>query len=148
VLDAFGPAWLRSTFADKTEFTALSHPMSQPDNRDENPQNPLSRRLYLVHPKDALLTRLRVTADHPAAAITGIITPRLRYETHFEGWGRAWKSKAKSDFLASFIELWSNPLAPTGVSSEFLATLRASEDAERLFDILVDSPRAHRPCRD
>jgi len=108
--------------------------MNQPDTKDENPQNPLSRRLYLVHPKDTLLATLRITADHPAAAVTGIITPRIRYETHFEGWGRAWRSKAKSDFLVSFIELWSSPLAPAGVPSEFLATLQAPEDAERLFD--------------
>jgi hypothetical protein len=109
--------------------------MNEQETRDEDPQNPLSRRLYLVRPKDALLAKLGVRTDHPAASVTGIITPRLRYETWFEGWGRAWRSKAKSDFLASFIKYWSNPFAPAGVSSEFLAALQVPDDAERLFDL-------------
>ena len=117
------------------EFRTLNHLMNQPENKDENPQNPLSRRLYLVRPRDELLTKLGITADHPAMAVTGIITPRLRYETWFEGWGRAWRSKAKGDFLTSFIKLWSSPFAPAGVSSDFLATLQTSDESERLFDM-------------
>ena len=52
--------------------------MNERETMDENPQNPLSRRLYLVRPKDALLTKLGITGDHPAAAFNGIITPELR----------------------------------------------------------------------
>jgi hypothetical protein len=102
--------------------------------QDENSQNPLYRRLYLIRPKLELLAKLCITADHPAAAITGVITPRLRYETHFDGWGPAWRSKVRREFVASFIELWSSPFAPAEISAEFLGTLRASENHEVIFD--------------
>lgn len=66
---------------------------------DNDPQNPLIRRLFLVSPRQSLLTQLAVSEDHPLADVVGIVSPKLQFETWFEGWRQAWRSKAKREFL-------------------------------------------------
>src|SRR4051812_34734614 len=61
----------------------------------------LARLGYLVSPKPALFAALQLdpASEHILCETVTVITPLLDYEEAFEGWKRAWTSKAKQDFL-------------------------------------------------
>jgi hypothetical protein len=96
---------------------------------DSNPM--MCRLLYLVTPKPELFGVLNTDSksNHAACKPTAVITPKLHYETHFEGWKRAWMSKAKRDFIREFVGLWSD-----GDLQTFTGRLRLVEDQEHSFD--------------
>lgn len=101
----------------------------------DDTQNPLTRRLFLISPRQSFFERLKISQDHPASEVVGIITPRLPYETWFEGWRRAWRTKAKQDFLEDFRDLWSSPDGlEASISPEFVKELYNEEPADQLFD--------------
>ena len=91
----------------------------------------LCRLLYLIAPKPELFAALSLDpkSDHAVCKPTAVLTPRLDYETHFEGWKRAWISKAKRDFIREFLELWSG-----GDFQAFTGRLRDAGEDERYFD--------------
>lgn len=68
----------------------------------------LSRLAYLVTPRPELLLALNQEDEdgHEICQPVTVITPARDYEEAFEGWKKAWKSKAKQDFVASFVGLW------------------------------------------
>ena len=69
----------------------------------------LCRLAYLVTPKPELLQALRfdTTSGHEICRPATVITPVRDYETAFEGWKRAWMTKAKQDFITEFAATWS-----------------------------------------
>jgi hypothetical protein len=60
---------------------------------------------FLVTPKPELLQALSLEAKggHRICRPTAVITPVRDYEGAFEGWKRAWLTKAKQDFTADFV---------------------------------------------
>jgi hypothetical protein len=100
----------------------------------DNPQNPLSRRLFLISPRPSFFERLGISQEHPASEIVGIITPRLPHETWFEGWRRQWRTKAKHDFLESFRDFGSSAYAPAVIAADFINELSTGEPVDHLFD--------------
>jgi len=103
-------------------------------NHLDDPQNPLGRRLFLISPQPSFFKRLEIAQDHPAAEVVAITSPRLRYETWFEGRRQAWRTKAKRDFLEYFRDLWSSPYAPASVAPDFLQELSIDVPVDSLFD--------------
>lgn len=101
---------------------------------EDDPQNPLTRRLFLVSPKEVLLAELGVSASHEVAAMVGIVSPKLAYETWFEGWSLAWRVKAKEEFLHWFLEVWDSEGAPASLPPDFLRGLRSARLNVSTFD--------------
>ena len=66
-------------------------------------------------------------SEHLLYEPVSVITPRLDYEKAFEGWKRAWKTKAKKDFIADFIDFWSEEF------SELIGQPRKDAESE-FFD--------------
>ena len=70
----------------------------------------LCRLAYLVTPKPELLQALDLEAKggHEICRPATVITPIRDYEDAFEGWKRAWMTKAKQDFISEFVATWSD----------------------------------------
>jgi hypothetical protein len=69
----------------------------------------LCRLAYLVTPKRELIEALGLDAEsgHEICRPSTVITPVRDYEDAFEGWKRAWMTKAKQDFISEFVAAWS-----------------------------------------
>jgi hypothetical protein len=65
---------------------------------------------FLISPNAALIGSLQIdpAGDCGICEPVTVITPQLDYEEAFEGWKRAWKSKAKQDFIAEIVDLYSD----------------------------------------
>jgi hypothetical protein len=89
----------------------------------------MCRLAYLVTPKPELLRTLKIEpgTSNEVCRPNVVITPIRDYEEAFEGWKRAWKSKAKHQFVTDFIELWPEEFP------QFTAQLRDAP-AEECFD--------------
>jgi hypothetical protein len=91
----------------------------------------LSRLAYLVAPKPELPEALGLDAKrgHEICQPATVITPVRDYEDAFEGWKRAWMTKAKQDFIAGFAATWS------GDFPGFTAQLDQPESFDRWWSI-------------
>jgi hypothetical protein len=89
------------------------------------------RLAYLVTPKPELLKALGLEAKggHEVCRPTIIITPLRDYEDAFEGWKRAWMTKAKRDFVSEFTDVCSEDIP------EFTAQLSDPECFDRWWSI-------------
>ena len=69
----------------------------------------ICRLAYLVVPRPELLQALGLEATTSEEVIrpVAVITAAHDYEETFEGWKRAWRTKAKQDFVSEFIATWS-----------------------------------------
>ena len=87
---------------------------------------------YLVTPKPELLERLGIEQGDDPFGTVAVITPLNDYEQAFEGWKKAWLLKAKQDFVADFLDVWSDNF------QEFVTELRglsAPENFDRWWTI-------------
>lgn len=114
--------------------------MSEPDYPDD-PQNPLHQRLFVIRPANSFFETTGLSRHHLASRVVGILTPHLPFETFYEGWRFSWQRKAKADFIAEFVDLWSEATAnyclepgEPEVPPSFLTHLRESPSAETAFD--------------
>jgi hypothetical protein len=91
----------------------------------------LCRLAYLVTPKPELLGALGLEAkgDHEICRPVTVITPIRKHEDAFEGWKRAWMTKAKRDFITEFADVWSEEFP------EFTAQLGEPECFDRWLSI-------------
>lgn len=89
---------------------------------------------FVISPKPELLPFLQIdsTCEHGLCEATAVITPRLDYEDGFEGWKRAWKSKAKQDFIAETVSLYSEEF-PTFIDG--LRKLPTDESFDRWWTL-------------
>ena len=103
--------------------------LAQETNHMANSNSIMCRLAYLVTPKQELLQTLSIESKscHDICRSTTVITPIHDYEDSFKGWKRAWVSKAKHDFIAEFIAVWSEDFPA------FAAQLSDASDPER-FD--------------
>src|SRR5712671_3414915 len=87
----------------------------------------LCRLAYLVAPRPELFQALGldVGAGHEIGRAVTVITPVRDYEDAFEGWKRAWMTKAKQDFIAEFVSTWSDDFP------RFTAQLQQPESFDR-----------------
>lgn len=86
---------------------------------------------FLVTPKSELLQTLGLDArgGHKICRPATVITPIRDYEDAFEGWKRAWITKAKQHFINKFVATWSDEL------SGFTAQLGQPECFDRWWSI-------------
>ena len=91
----------------------------------------LCRLAYLVTPKPELLRALGFDASsgHEICRPASVITPVRDYEDSFEGWKRAWMAKAKQDFVAEFVRMWSDEFP------DFTAHLQQLESFDRWWSM-------------
>jgi hypothetical protein len=70
----------------------------------------LCRLAYLVTPKPELLQALGLEAKggHEICRPATVITPVRDYGDAFEGWKRAWMTKAQQHFVTEFVATWSD----------------------------------------
>jgi len=89
------------------------------------------RLVFLVSPKPELLQSLGLDAKggHEICRPATVITPVRDYEDAFEGWKRAWMTKAKQDFVTEFVATWSDEF------SGFTAQLGQAERFDRWWSI-------------
>ena len=66
----------------------------------------IDRRVYLVEPTNQLVALLSFDSNHPLRNDVAILCPELDFELHYEGWRKAWESKAKSTFVEKVISDW------------------------------------------
>ena len=91
----------------------------------------LCRMAFLVTSNPELLQALglEVKGGHEICRPTTVITPIRDYEDAFEGWKRAWMTKAKRDFITDFADVWSEDFP------EFKAQLGEPECFDRWWSI-------------
>jgi hypothetical protein len=91
----------------------------------------LCRLAFLVSPKPELLQSLGLDAKggHEICRPATVITPVRDYQEAFEGWKRAWMTKAKQDFVTEFVATWSDAF------SVFTAELGQPECFDRWWSI-------------
>jgi hypothetical protein len=129
----------RLTMLTKCQWSAMPislDPMADSDFVDD-PQNPLHRRLFIIRPRPEYFATTGLPPDHPSSEVVAILTPRLPFETWYEGWQLSWRTKAKQDFIADFAELWATAFpfeTVQEVPTEFLAQLTTDSPAESVFD--------------
>ena len=89
----------------------------------------MCRLAFMITPKAELLKNLNVEpkSSHWISRGTVVITPIRDFEESFEGWKQSWISKAKSDFVANFVKVWSEDF------TTFTAQLRGTPVSEH-FD--------------
>ena len=93
----------------------------------------IMRLVFFVSPTEELEQRLGIESSpgDPTCETTAVITPELHYEQHFEGWQKAWKEKAKLDFIADFSATWRNSDNAIGAVAR---ELDAADDPLKVFD--------------
>lgn len=85
------------------------------------------RLAYLITPKPELLEKLGIDRDDDPIGNVAVITSPKDYEQAFEGWKGAWLLKAKEDYVADFLHVWSDNF------QEFASDLRSLPVSE-IFD--------------
>lgn len=99
----------------------MKQPAAPPSQND-----PMVFRLgFLITPRDTVAAMLRGPSSpyDKYCDTTVVVTPALHYGTHFEGWKRSWREKAKTEFLTKFVEAWKDATDDLG---ELARTIQAS----------------------
>ncbi|MHA3774502.1 hypothetical protein ACXR0O_23505 [Verrucomicrobiota bacterium sgz303538] len=91
----------------------------------------LCRLAYLVTPKPELMEALGVSEEdfREICSPVTVITPLRDYENTFEAWKRTWAAKAKEDFVAEFVHLWSDAFP------EFTSQLQPRESFDQWWSL-------------
>jgi len=89
----------------------------------------MCRLAFLVIPKPELLRALDASGGQEICRLTSVITPVRDYEHAFEGWKRAWMAKAKQDFVAEFVLIWSDEFP------EFTAQLQVADSFDHWWSL-------------
>jgi hypothetical protein len=66
----------------------------------------MDRRVYLVEPTKQLVALLSFDPYHPLREVAAIVAPELNFHLHYEGWRKAWESKAKATFVEGVVADW------------------------------------------